>query len=73
MTMTAQHTMETSWIEDRQVSRYTCRSCARCVEDGPDGLRVLVRGDQTASHRGGVFAAEVELEIEADPLARVLH
>ncbi len=62
------HLMHAALDEERDTMRYTCRSCARCVEDGPDGLRVLHRGDLEAQHQGGSLNA-VALEIEAEPPA----
>jgi hypothetical protein len=45
--------MAVELIADRRVTRYTCPTCQRCVEDGPEGVSVLYKGDQHASHRGG--------------------
>ena len=63
-------------ITDRQVTRYTCPTCQRCLEDGPDGIALLHKGDQEASHRGGRlpgFGQEVEqdsVEQESAPARR---
>jgi hypothetical protein len=71
MTPAAVHPMTVERIADRQTTRYTCPVCQRCVEDGPDGLTILFRGDPAASHRAGVFALEIEeLEAAAAPPAR---
>lgn len=64
MTRSPPHTMDARWIADQMTTRYSCRSCGRCVEDGPEGLRVLVRGDVSAVHRGGVLT--VQAEVDAD-------
>jgi hypothetical protein len=72
----AVHPMTVERFADRQTTRYTCPVCQRCVEDGPDGLTILFRGDPQASHRGGVFALEVEdFDAPAGPGNRrdVLH
>jgi len=60
------HVMRAVLDEPRQTMRYTCGACERCIEDGPDGLRVLHRGDTTALHQGGHLAG-VSMEIEAAP------
>jgi hypothetical protein len=54
MIQSTQHTIDTPWVEDQLTTRYTCRSCPRCVEDVPEGLRVLARGDVHAIDQGGV-------------------
>jgi hypothetical protein len=54
--------------------RYTCALCHRCIEDGPDGLKVLHRGDPNARHRGGritSLAGDVEQDQPGAP--PVLH
>jgi hypothetical protein len=53
MAPAAFHLMVTELITDRQTVRYSCPTCQRCVEDGPEGFMVLHRGDQNARHRGG--------------------
>ena len=56
--------------------RYTCPTCHRCLEDGPDGLRVLRRGDLDAVHTGGTLEAplvEVEGTGERPPPTTTLH
>jgi hypothetical protein len=77
MNLHAIHLMDTELIEDRATVRYSCPVCERCVEDGPEGLVVLHRGDAAASHRGGRLS-EVHQEVEAGAPAtlspgRVLH
>lgn len=47
------HFMTAELIVDRRTVRYTCPVCDRCLEDGPDGLILIHRGDQAARHRGG--------------------
>jgi hypothetical protein len=47
------HVMTVERLAERQVTRYSCPTCQRCVEDGPEGITLLYRGDQDASHRGG--------------------
>lgn len=68
------HVMRAALDEDRQTMRYTCIACDRCVEDGPEGLRVLSRGDTEAVHQGGSLMG-VGLEVEADlpPTPPTLH
>lgn len=77
MNFPAIHTMDTELIEDRATMRYSCPVCQRCVEDSPEGLVVLHRGDAAASHRGGPL---MEVQQEVEPIApaaakpgRVLH
>lgn len=70
------HVMTATLSDDGRTVRYTCTRCARCIEDGPDGLKVLARGDHGARHRGGQAAPEVR-DIDADDAAAapppVLH
>jgi hypothetical protein len=61
------HRMDTELIAERRTVRYTCPTCQRCVEDGPDGLRVLHKGDLSVGHRGG------SLDIEQDEPAAVVE
>ncbi|MEY8879182.1 MAG: hypothetical protein AB9M60_21910 [Leptothrix sp. (in: b-proteobacteria)] len=61
------HTLHIELIAERQTVRYHCAICERCVEDGPDGLRVLVRGDPLASHSGGSFEMHAEVEQPSAP------
>lgn len=53
MTQLEFHVMQAVLIEERATTRYSCLMCERCVEDGPDGLTIVHRGDQRAMHRGG--------------------
>ena len=67
------HVMTAELIEDRQTMRYTCPTCQRCLEDGPEGLALLHKGDQGASHQGGVLG-QVQYEVEQEqPQRQVLH
>jgi len=62
------HLMQAVLDEAREVMRYTCSVCSRCIEDGPDGLRVVKKGDLEAVHRGGSLApAMLDLESEPQP------
>lgn len=73
MDTTAVHTMKTELITERQTMRYTCPVCQRCMEDRPEGLVLLNKGDQHARHVAGVFST-IEMEIEqAPPVKPVLH
>jgi hypothetical protein len=63
------HTMEVERLQDQQTTRYTCPVCQRCVEDGPDGLRVLFRGDVDARHRGGRFRVDVDAVEPGPPMS----
>jgi hypothetical protein len=68
------HLMTAELISDRRTMRYTCALCHRCIEDGPDGLKVLHRGDPNARHRGGritSLAGDVEQDQPGAP--PVLH
>ena len=58
MTSLRFHRMDTELIAERHTMRYTCPTCQRCVEDGPEGTRVLHRGDLSVGHRGGSFDLE---------------
>jgi hypothetical protein len=67
------HIMTAVLIEERQVMRYTCTVCPRCLEDGPEGITVIHRGDAAAMHRGGRIAPG-QGDIEQEPRApRRLH
>jgi hypothetical protein len=71
------HVMRAELIEERATMRYSCPLCDRCVEDGPDGLVVVHRGDAAASHRGGSLVG-VEQEVgpigaTASATRRTLH
>jgi hypothetical protein len=67
------HVMNTELIEDRQTMRYTCPVCQRCLEDGPEGITLIHKGDQSASHSGGSLGpAHCEVE-QARPAQPVLH
>lgn len=77
--MREQHVLTAELIEDRQTMRYSCPTCHRCLEDGPEGLIMIHRGDPSAAHRGGSIEA-VEHEIEqndppvgSSPESRRLH
>ncbi len=62
------HLMQIELIADQQTVRHLCPTCGRCLEDRPDGLVVLVRGDTDAVHRGGSLGGlEAELEQDAPP------
>jgi hypothetical protein len=56
------HPMTSQWLPQLQTMRYRCLVCSRCVEDGPEGLRVVAAGDTDALHSGGNLA----LDLEAD-------
>lgn len=59
------HVMDAELIVERETMRYHCPVCERCVEDGPDGVRVLHRGDRSATHRGGSLTIDHEdIEVE---------
>ncbi len=60
------HLMQTELIADQRIVRHFCPTCGRCMEDRPDGLFVLVRGDPDAVHRGGSLV-DLETELEQDP------
>lgn len=62
------HVLTVELIEDRQTTRYSCPICHRCMEDGPEGLTLIHRGDPSASHRGGSITA-VEYDVEPAPVA----
>lgn len=59
------HLMQVELIADRRTVRYSCAACGRVMEDGPDALVVLSRGDPQARHHGGTLR-EVQADVEAD-------
>jgi|APTNR8051073442_1049403.scaffolds.fasta_scaffold145238_1 hypothetical protein len=66
------HLMQAELSEDRATMRYSCPICDRCVEDGPEGLTILHRGDPAALHRGGTlrgFEYAVEQAVAQAPAA----
>jgi hypothetical protein len=74
MSYRAVHVMQAVLDEDREVMRYTCSACGRCIEDGPEGLRVLRQGDLDAVHRGGQLGvATFDLEGEPPAPPPLLH
>ncbi|MBL8340643.1 MAG: hypothetical protein JNL30_04170 [Rubrivivax sp.] len=54
------HVMNAELIGERQTMRYTCPTCRRCMEDGPDGITVLHAGDRRALHRAGTVKAVID-------------
>jgi hypothetical protein len=73
MLHTELHVMTVELIADRQTVRYSCPICHRCLEDGPDGIIIIHKGDQEARHRGGNIAT-LGADIEQDrPRSPVLH
>ena len=60
--MTAHHTMRAELLQDQQITRWSCLSCDRVIEDRPDGLVLVCCGDKMASHRGGTIVPETEVE-----------
>jgi hypothetical protein len=68
------HVMQAELDAEQGTMRYTCPRCRRCVEDGPDGIKIVHRGDLEAVHQGGSLAGP-SLEIESEPAAPppVLH
>ena len=60
------HRMDTELLVERQTMRYSCRICQRTVEDGPDGITIVHKGDPTVAHRGGSLDITHE-EFEQDP------
>jgi hypothetical protein len=73
MTHREYHVMNAELIEDRLTMRYTCTTCQRCLEDRPEGITILHKGDPRASHRGGSLRnSSVEIE-QVAPEKPVLH
>ena len=67
------HVLQAELIADRRTTRYSCPSCQRCFEDGPEGLRLIFAGDRDAVHRGGPLAPG-QLELQRSRVAQpVLH
>jgi hypothetical protein len=65
------HVMTAELIADRQTMRYTCPVCQRCLEDGPEGLTMISKGDPLAVHRSGrlrPMSPEVEQDLQATTL-----
>ena len=68
------HIMSTVLLEDRKTMRYTCPLCNRCLEDRPEGLTLVRRGDPTARHEAGALRPQVlELEPEEPTPPPTLH
>ena len=68
------HVMTAVLVRERRTMRYTCTSCARCMEDGPEGLTLVHAGDRVARHRAGSLTpAVVEVEQAPPSAPRVLH
>ncbi len=65
------HPMDAELIHDRQTMRYRCTVCAWCVEDGPEGVTVVQKGDPTAAHRGGALEVVTD-DVEPDPQPKPL-
>jgi len=65
------HHMDAELVHDRQTMRYRCTVCAWCVEDGPEGVAVVSKGDPIAAHRGGQLEVVTD-EVEQDPQAKPL-
>lgn len=59
------HIMSAVLLEDRQTMRYTCTQCQRCLEDGPEGLTLVFRGDPGATHQAGSIPPAIQ---EVEPL-----
>ncbi len=73
MTHPEVHRMDTELISDRQTMRYSCPICQRCVEDGPEGITIVHKGDSTVAHRGGALEVShdvFEQDLQGKP---VLH
>lgn len=60
------HVMQAVLSEDRATTRYNCPVCDRCVENGPDGITIVHRGNQNAVHRGGSLLG-IEHAVEQMP------
>ena len=67
------HVMNAELIQERQTMRYTCPTCQRCMEDGPEGIQLIHPGDRTASHRAGSIAPVVDVEQDPPLPPRTLH
>jgi hypothetical protein len=63
------HRMDVESIAERATTRYSCPICHRCVEDGPEGLRIVHRGDTSVGHRGGSIA----IDHDDDPPGGAAH
>ncbi len=68
------HVMNAELIQERKTMRYTCPTCQRCMEDGPDGLTLVHAGDRSAVHRAGTITPTVdEVEQGSPPSPPTLH
>ena len=66
------HRMDCEVRSDLGKAVYTCPICDRCVEIDSSGMKVLTRGDQTATHSGGTLAdMETEVEQSREPPPRL--
>ncbi len=64
------HRMDNELLPERQTMRYSCRICHRTVEDGPEGVTIIHKGDPTVAHRGGsldIAHDEFEQDLQAKP------
>lgn len=67
------HVMDAELLAERETMRYHCPVCQRCIEDGPDGVRVLHHGDRAATHRGGSLAVDQEDVAAERPSGPTMH
>jgi hypothetical protein len=66
------HLMQPVLNEDRATMRYSCPICDRCVEDGPEGITIVHKGDQSAVHRGGSLRSiDHSMEQVSQPVPRL--
>lgn len=62
------HLYEVTRIAEQRTVRYLCRTCGRCMEDRPEGLVLVHRGDTTVTHGGGTLKdTTLELDQDASP------
>jgi hypothetical protein len=67
------HVLQTELIADRQTVRYSCPVCHRCLEDGPEGITIIHKGEQQVRHRGGGIST-LQSEVGQEPPSKpVLH
>ncbi|MBK6852918.1 MAG: hypothetical protein IPG93_15135 [Burkholderiales bacterium] len=67
------HVMTAELIADRRTVRFSCPICHRCIEDGPEGITFIHRGDTSVRHQGGSMST-IDSAVEQDtPDRPVMH
>lgn len=73
MGQTEIHVMTAELIADRHTVRFSCPICHRCIEDGPEGITFIHRGDVSVRHQGGSMSTIDSTVEQAPPERPVMH